>query len=257
MTKEIIMSNEKAGVNPLAKIPVGQLVAEHPERARVFEQYNIDYCCGGKMTLGEICVQKGLNVDEVLDQLAVEDAKEYLGGESDWTKTSLNELIEHIVCCYHQPLREELPRLGQLAEKVAKVHGGTHPEMVQLFNIFKTFRVQLELHMQKEEMILFPGILGIEAGGMSNGFGCGGGGIEHPIEMMMLEHDDAGEAIAKMRSLSNNYTPPDDACNTFRVLLHSLAKMELDMHQHVHKENNILFPRTLELAKPAMNPTCK
>src|SRR5262249_49565704 len=147
-------------------------------------------------------------------------------------------------------LREELPRLSQLAEKVARVHGENHPEMTELVDVFKPFREQLELHMQKEELILFPGIAGIEAGGAPRAFGCGGG-VEHPIEVMTQEHDDAGEALAKMRRLTNDYTPPADACNTFKVLLHSLANLELDMQQHVHKENNILFPRTLDLAQSA------
>jgi regulator of cell morphogenesis and NO signaling len=216
----------------------------------VFEQYGLDYCCGGKKTLQDACAQKGVSVDEVVEKLSAAGQKKLAGTEPDWAKTSLKEFIDHIIACYHRPLREELPRLTQLAEKVANVHGDNHPEMIELRDVFKPFREQLELHMQKEELILFPGIAGIEAGGSSRSFGCGGG-VEHPIEVMTQEHDDAGEALAKMRKLTNDFTPPADACNTFKVLLHSLAKLELEMHQHVHKENNILFPRTFKLAKPA------
>lgn len=228
---------------------VGQLVADRPERACILEQYNIDYCCGGKKTLEEACKQKGVSIAEVTEKLAAAE-QDLSEKEPDWKKTSLKQLIDHIVACYHQPLRDELPRISQLAEKVARVHGANHPEMVELFKVFTPFRQQLEMHMQKEEMILFPGIAGIEAGGSPRSFGCGGG-VDHPIEVMTQEHDDAGEALAKMRQLTNDYTPPADACNRFKVLLHSLAKLELDMHQHVHKENNILFPRASELAKAA------
>lgn len=239
----------------LAEVPIGQLVAEEPDRACVFEQFGLDYCCGGKMTLKEACAKKGVSIEEVLEKIYA--AGQYpSGAESDWTKTSLKELIDHIVTRYHRPLSEELPRLSQLIEKVARVHGSNHPEMIQLANVFKQFRAELELHMQKEELILFPGIAGIEAGGSEKSFGCGGG-VEHPIQVMTMEHDDAGEALAKMRRLTNNYTPPADACNTFKVLLHSLAKLELDTHQHVHKENNILFPRTIEITKSKVAPTCK
>ena len=235
--------------HPLAVKTIGQLVAEKADRACLFEQYGLDYCCGGGKTLQQACIKKGVNIDEIIEKLTALDAKANQSAqEPDWRKSSLKELVEHIITCYHQPLRAGFPRLSQLVEKVARVHGENHPEMVEIEQIFKTFREQLELHMQKEELILFPGICGIEAGGSPRAFGCGGG-IDHPIEVMTHEHDDAGEALSKMRRLSNDFTAPAAACNTFKVLLHELAKLELEMHEHVHKENNILFPRTLELAK--------
>ena len=239
---------QPTAISRFAEMSVGQLVAEHPELACVLEQFDIEYCCGGKMALYESCKQQGASLEKVLDALNLALHKEYPLTEQDWTKASLSELIEHIVSSYHEPLRKELPRLAGLAEKVAKVHGNNHPEMVNLFRVFKTFREQLELHMQKEELILFPGISSIEAGANPKSFGCGGG-IEHPIEMMSQEHDEAGEALATMRKLANDYVLPKDACDTFKILLHSLAKLELDMHQHVHKENNILFPRALASAQ--------
>jgi regulator of cell morphogenesis and NO signaling len=116
--------------------------------------------------------------------------------------------------------------------------------MVKVNEIFQTFKTQLELHMDKEEMVLFPGIVATEATGSAQIFGCGGG-IEHPIEVMNKEHDDAGGALCAMRILTNDYAPPADACTTYKVLLFSLAQLESQMHQHVHKENNILFPRAL------------
>jgi len=230
---------------------VGKLVAQRPLRACVLEQYGIDYCCGGKATLEDACRKKGLNVEEILEKLLAADRKDVRSSAAHWTTVSLKDLIDHIITTYHQPLRQELLRVAQLSEKVARVHGDNHPEMIEVLNIFNRFRAQLELHMQKEEMVLFPGIASMEATGTPQIFGCGGG-IEHPIAVMNQEHDDAGEALCAMRRLTHDYTPPDDACTSFKVLLFSLAQIESEMHQHVHKENNILFPRALELRNPAL-----
>lgn len=226
---------------------VGQLVAERPARAKVFESFGIDYCCGGKITLEDACLKKGVRVEEVLEKLLLADQKDEPNAQ-DWTKSKLKDLVEHIVTSYHDPLRQELPRVAQLADKVARVHGDNHPEMVKVSEIFNRFKTQLELHMQKEEMILFPGIVSMETTGSPQQFGCGGS-VEHPIEMMGQEHDEAGAALATMRQLTHDYAPPEDACGSFKVLLFSLAQIESEMHQHVHKENNILFPRALELSK--------
>jgi len=231
-------------------IPVGQLVAEHPLRACVLEQYGIDYCCGGKVTLEEACQKKGLEVNEVLDKLFAADQKQSKVNDLDWTKQSLKELIDHIVTTYHVPLRQELSRLAQLVEKVAQVHTARHPELTEVVNVFNHFREQLELHMQKEEIILFPAIAKMETTGEPSMFGCGGS-IEHPIDVMIREHEDAGQALCSMRQLTHDYVPPDDACNTYKALLCSLAQLESEMHQHVHKENNILFPRVLTLRTAA------
>lgn len=241
-------ANADGGLNKTT--PVGQLVAERPLRACILEQYKIDYCCGGKATLEEACLKKGVKVEEILEKLRAADQKNLQSNAPDWTTTSLKDLIDHIVTTYHQPLRQELSRIAQLAEKVARIHGDKHPEMVEVLNVYLRFKAQLELHMQKEEMVLFPGIVSMEATGSPQIFGCGGG-IEHPIEVMTHEHDDAGEALCAMRKLTNDFEAPDDACSSFKVLLYSLEQIESEMHQHVHKENNILFPRALELRKTA------
>ena len=229
---------------------VGDLVAKRPGRAVVFEKHGIDYCCGGQATLEDACKKKGLNIESVIAELSAEDRKDLHHIGSDWTTASLKELVEHIIATYHKPLRQELPRVAQLAEKVSRVHGDSHPEMVEVRNIFNRMRAQLELHMQKEEMVLFPGIIAMESTGSPQIFGCGGG-IEHPIEVMTNEHDQAGADLSAMRRLTHDYTAPPDACGSFKVLLHSLGQIESEMHQHVHKENHILFPRALELRKPA------
>lgn len=233
---------------------LGSIVTELPEFACIFEQYGLDYCCGGKKLLEQACNEKGISVNQLLAklneyQIEAEQNKQ-LEIEPDWTKTTLRALTEHLITRYHERLRIELPRLSELTKKVARVHRVNHPEMVEVSRIFHLFREQLEQHMQKEELILFPAITSIESG-RTTYFGCGGS-VDHPIEMMTKEHDDAGEALSMMSKLTNDYTPPEDACNTFKILLHSLAALELEMHQHVHKENNILFPRALKLAGAAV-----
>lgn len=224
---------------------VGQLVAERPSRARVFEELKIDYCCGGKLPLAEACQRKGLNAEEVLARLAASDAAngEKLG--TDWVRAPLGELVDHIVGTHHAYLREELPRLDRLTDRVAQVHGHEHPEVVKIRNVFLHMRPELENHMMKEEHILFPWVKAMEQG--DNVPFLPAASVASPIQCMVAEHDDAGAALEQFRELSGGYNPPDGACNTWRVLYAALEYLEADMHQHVHKENNILFPRALEL----------
>jgi regulator of cell morphogenesis and NO signaling len=230
---------------------VGQVVADKPLRARVMELHGIDYCCGGDITLEEACLKNGFDVQVILEELNEVDQGGPCG-DTDWSKMPLQSLIDHIVSVYHRPLREELPRIGVLAQKVARAHGESHPEMRRLADIFMEFREELLLHMQKEELILFPGIVRLERG-ISGQVGCGMG-IEHPIAVMMHEHESAGDALCAMRQLTDNYTPPPDACNSFKALLFALAQMDCQMREHVHKENNILFPRAQRLAPPTIHP---
>jgi regulator of cell morphogenesis and NO signaling len=219
---------------------VGQLVAERPARARVFESLGIDYCCGGKRLLSEVCSEKGLALEAVLRALTEQDTAPS-EDSTDWSKATLKELIEHIVSTYHVPLRQELPRLHQLANKVASVHGSRHPELKDVRDIFERFRAALESHMDKEEIVLFPMCVQLEQSKRAPIFHCGS--IGNPIRMMTFEHDAAGSELSAMRKLTGNYTPPADGCNSYRALLDGLAELEATMHEHVHKENNILFPR--------------
>jgi len=230
---------------------VGQLVAVKPSYARIFESYGIDYCCGGKRELAAVCQEKEINMSMLLQQLDESEEQGSPSIEPDWTKTSLKELIDHITTRYHLPLCKELARIEKMVIKVAAMHGDRHPEMNEVASIFSNFKSELELHMQKEEIILFPSIVRSESGNGAAVFGCGGG-IENPIKVMLEEHDSAGDALKAMRHLTANYTAPADACNTFHVLLDALKNLENEMHQHVHKENHILFPRALALA-PRVN----
>ena len=225
---------------------VGQLVAEQPARSRVFEKAGIDYCCGGKKPLGQACAEKGIDTDALVREIEALDAAAP-APEVDWTQESLAKLCDHVQHTHHDYLKESLPRLTWLTEKVANAHGDRDFRLAQLAAVFHAFRQELEAHMMKEEMVLFPLIRRMESAGTLAHSHCGS--VQNPIRVMLMEHDDAGEALAKMRALTDDFTPPQTACNTYRAMLNVLAELEADMHQHVHKENNILFPRAEDLER--------
>lgn len=226
----------------MARTTVGQLVVEKPSRARVFEGLGIDYCCGGKKPLELACAEKGLSIDGVLEKLRV--AEEPAAAERDWSQATLSELADHIEATHHAYLRTELPRLDYLTQRVLNAHGSRHPELAALRDVFLAFQDELASHMMKEEHILFPLCRQLEAADGPTSFHCGS--VANPIRVMVAEHDNAGAALARMRQLTGDYTAPEGACNTYRAMLASLEQLEADMHQHVHKENNILFPRAVE-----------
>lgn len=223
---------------------VGQLVAERPERARVFERFGIDYCCAGRKSLATACSERGLDLSFVHSQLEAADAAPRKTSEPDWTTEPLSRLVDHIQTVHHGFMNRELPRLAALVRKVAGVHGNAHAELILLQDVFTEFCREVAEHMAKEESALFPWIRALETGtrGPSNSVPLDG-----PVRQMMREHEDAGVALAKMRELTRGFVPPNNACGTYRVMLSGLADIEADMHTHVHKENNILFPRALAL----------
>jgi len=224
---------------------VGELVAERAGRARVFEQFGIDYCCGGKRPLGEVCQERGLDTGEVIAALHAADAGTATTEARDWVHATLSELIENIVGTHHAYLRRELPRLTELMAKTERAHGAEHGELAESGTVLGALRAELELHMLKEERLLFPAIRSLEAGSAER-TGLGGSG-QGPIRVMEQEHDSAGRALTTLRELTNDFTPPADACNTWRALLDGLCTLETDLHEHIHKENNVLFPRALRL----------
>lgn len=224
---------------------VGQLVAENPARARVFEKHRIDYCCAGKVPLSQACTKKGVDHDVIVQELAEVDAT-VPPAEKDWTVAPLGELADHIVSTHHAYLNMELPRLDAMSARVAEVHGDRAPETVEVYKVFVEFRRELEDHAMKEEQILFPWIKRME-GGADSASPFPMATVKSPIRCMEDEHEAAGAALEKFRELTNNYQPPMDACNTWRVLYASLETLEQDMHVHIHKENSILFPRAIEL----------
>lgn len=224
---------------------VGQLVAELPSRSRVFEEAGIDYCCGGKRPLTEACAAAGVVVDEIIAQL---EAVVPRNGEEDTLQFStmpLHELADHIVDTHHAYLRTELPRITGLVGKVVNAHLKKEPQLLKVQEVFEELAAELGTHMLKEERVLFPAIRRLE--GVGNGPEFALPSVRFPITAMEQEHDHAADCLQRLHEYSNDFEPPSWACNTFRALYDALRELELDLHQHIHKENNILFPRAMAL----------
>jgi len=211
---------------------VGQFVAEKPSVSRIFEKYGIDYCCGGRQSLAEACQAKGLEANEVLAEV-----RQALRGPADLDLQQLSpaQLVEHIVARYHGYLRETFPMLTHQVDRVAMVHGPNRPELLEVRRVYHAFMREMLSHMEKEETILFP-MIASQADTNA---------LRRMIGVMEAEHDEAGDALARMRSLTNNYAIPEGACGTYRAVLRGLAELEQDTHLHVHAENHVLFPRAL------------
>ena len=229
---------------------VRDLALELPQATRVFERLKIDYCCGGDKPLGEACATAGVEVDNVVRMLEEAGQAEVQGnGSLDFQKATLSELISHILDKHHVYTREEMARLEPLIVKVIAAHGENHPELRQIGEVFQTLCADLKPHMFKEEQILFPYILEMEKSALQNRpapfapFGT----VNNPIHMMMMEHDTVGDLLRELRALSSNYAVPPDGCISYQTLYQALEAFEGDLHQHIHLENNILFPRAVEL----------
>ena len=232
---------------------VGQIVAARPQLARVFEAMQIDYCCGGKRSLDAVCRERGIEVGMLVQRLTDAEATSPKPAGEDWQTATLAELCENIERRHHDFLRRELPRLDAIIAKVVNAHGATHPELAEVQRVFQELRAELEPHMMKEERILFPAIRYLEANGRAMQLPFGS--LANPIGVMVSDHDQAGDALARLRQLTGGYLPPTGACNTYRVMLEGLEALERDMHEHVHKENNILFPRAVEMEASLGNAT--
>ncbi len=213
-----------------AESRVGDIAATHPAATRVFSRYGIDYCCSGGRTLTESCDEKAIDADDVLAEIQSEsEANEQ---PDRWQDASAAELIEHIVLAYHEPLREELPRLEAMARKVARVHGRKRPGTLdELSRVATDLRGELERHMEEEERDVFPSIA------------RGGTGDAEGLESLEHDHAEAGVALERIRRLTDDYRLPSEACATWAGLWLGLEELERTMHEHIHLENNILFPR--------------
>lgn len=233
---------------------VGDFVRQKPTRARVFESLKIDYCCGGKVSLVRACEKRGIDLDDVLQSIKTNDEQADGGTLINVDSMGLTELADHIETTHHAYLREELPRLDIMTEKVARVHGDKDARLLKMRQAFIALKAELEPHMIKEETILFPIVRQLEASTERQELHCGS--VANPIRQMEHEHDQAGDALAILSESTDAYTPPEWACNTYRAMLDSLAKLETDMHQHIHKENNVLFPKAilLERLRVTQNP---
>lgn len=231
---------------------VRELALENPAATRVFEKLGIDYCCGGNKSLEEACRAANLNMDQVLDSLEmVEQSARAAQKDRNWQVESLVDLIVHIKNTHHKYTREEIARLGPLFEKVCSVHGKNHPELLQIRGIYQGLAQELTTHMMKEDMILFPYMVRMEEATIEKEpiAPAPFGSVQNPVSMMEHEHDSAGNALRAMRETSNGYSAPADACVSYQTLYKALAEFEADLHQHIHLENNILFPRAVAMEK--------
>lgn len=213
---------------------LGELVAERPARARIFERLGVDYCCHGRRTLREASTAAGLRPDEVAAEIdaVVDDA----GADID--RLEPVALVDHVLATHHAYLHEELPLLVALADKVRDVHGSRHPELARVAALVREIRDDLEPHLAKEEQVLFPAIRAWAGGQRAFPFGT----LPNPVRAMMLEHDRAGELLEELRAATSGYSPPADGCTSYRTLYARLEHLEADTHRHVHLENNVLFP---------------
>jgi regulator of cell morphogenesis and NO signaling len=227
---------------------VRDIALEQPTSIRVFEQYGIDYCCGGRKPLADACASSNLEVDAVLAALEAA-AQVPPPDEEDWAHSSLESLSRHIVVAHHAYVRSELPRLVVLAEKVVRRHGDTQAELPLIQATLAQLNEELSQHLTKEETVLFPYIAKLEHAskqGITKPQGCFGT-VANPIAMMTAEHDAAGALLAEFRQLSHQFTTPVGACPTYHAFYDGLKEFEQDLHQHIHLENNILFPRSIQL----------
>ncbi len=224
---------------------VAEVVTRCPSLSRLFEQEGIDYCCGGKKTLDVVCEKKGLDANEFVSRL--EELANCGLNENvvDADAMSLTELADHIEQTHHAYLRSEFPRLDKMTKRVASVHGEKNPALLEIRDTYSAMSEELLSHLAKEEQILFPMVRQIDASETAPQFHCGS--LANPIHQMELEHSEAGSALEKLRELTDDYTPPQWACNTYRAMFDALAELERDLHQHIHKENNILFPRAIKM----------
>lgn len=242
-------SKRKESMTLTATKTVRELAVEVPSATRVFEKLGIDYCCGGDRPLEEACASANVAVDDVLRALEQGSDASASVTTCDWNTTSLSELVDHIVNKHHTFVKSETPRLQALIAKVTGVHGQNHPELQQVQTAFSELADELAAHMLKEERILFPYVKQM-AGGADCGPSCFGS-VQNPIRVMMLEHDNAGEKLREMRRITSDYSIPADACTSYATLFRALVEFEQDLHQHIHLENNILFPRAVAMEQRA------
>ncbi len=226
-----------------SRMKLGEIVNQLPDASNVFKNYQIDFCCGGNRTLKEAAEEQGINLEQVLQQLneAYQTMLELENKQVDWQTIGYSFLIDHILQTHHSYLKTELPEISALVTKILRVHGTGHKELTQLHRQFHLLQMDLIQHLIKEEEELFPLIKKYEKGASKDLLVM----IQNKIEELEKEHLEAGTILKTMRVVTENYLIPDDACKTFRLTYQSLEYLETDLFEHIHLENNILFPRLL------------
>jgi len=238
-------------MNVTPQTTVAEIAGAMPRAIPVFQKHGIDFCCGGRRALSEVCSERGVGFDAIVDEIEVAGLRP-AGADTDWATEPLGALIDHILASYHAGLRQELPRLLALAEKVATVHGANHPDTLPaLRDTFRSLKDELDAHLEKEENVLFPYVreLGTAARGLRPAFSIPLGLASGAIGVMEREHAVAGLALKTIHRLTDGFRPPDDACGSFRALYAGLEIFEADLHTHIHLENNILFPRAMGMER--------
>ncbi len=227
---------------------LGQIATAFPASMRIFEAHGLDYCCGGQRELGEASAAAGVAPGKVLEEIQ-QLRSISLEAPKDWSKGSLTELVEYLVATHHVFTRTELARLAPLMDKVARVHGENHPELNAIRLFFIELSNDLGPHLMKEEQVLFPYMLDLDAGKTSAScFGT----VANPIRAMLGEHDLVGELLHRIRDLSRDFALPAEACGSYQSLFMGLADLEADLHQHIHLENNVLFPKAVALEEASV-----
>jgi regulator of cell morphogenesis and NO signaling len=232
---------------------VKDIALSNPAARQVFENASLDYCCGGGKSLHEACLHTDVPAEEILNRLR-ENSEDISPDEANWVSAPLSDLTRHIRERHHRYVREAIARVQPLLEKVGAKHGDNHPEITDIQRLFTEVGREMIMHMQKEEQILFPYIDAVERAANAHGsveppfFQT----VRNPIQAMMKEHDAAGELVKQIRKGSSDYTAPADACPSYQALYQALREFEADLHQHVHLENNILFPRAVEMEAAAV-----
>lgn len=232
------------------EMTIGEMVAKDYRAASVFGKHGIDFCCKGHRTLAEVCERKGFST-EVIEQELEEILRNPSDNSINFNSWPLDLLTSYIEKTHHRYVEQQIPVLLQFLEKLCKVHGGRHPELLEIYDLFRLSAGDLAQHMKKEELILFPFVNKMVLAEKNNtplnlpDFGS----VENPIEMMKHEHTTEGERFETIATLTDGFTPPEDACTTYRVAFQMLKEFEQDLHRHIHLENNILFPRAILMQK--------
>lgn len=234
-------------INLDLKQTVGSTIESYPTSLEVFEKFGIDYCCGGKKSLEEACLERGIEPEKLLSAIDKANAasNSTFQDSIDWTKASLRELIGYIIAKHHTYTLSEIERLGRLSEKVVSVYAEKQPSLYRVRELFLELSEELQPHLMKEENILFPYIRRLEEEAkLPIAFF---GSVTNPIQMMDSEHEKAGAILKELKHLTQDYTPPPDVCFTYKRFFDGLKEFEADLHRHINLESNILFPRAIRL----------
>ncbi len=248
---EVKISKLKLNEKPLT---IGELVTEDFRKAEIFSKFGLDFCCGGAKSLKEACEEKGIDEKEVETALTEVESQDK-NRQQDFNSWELDFLIDFILNIHHKYVRESVNMLSEVSEKVANVHGENHPEVIRIAALFEIIANELDMHMQKEENILFPYIRKLVVAKRENSVmePSPFGSVEAPISMMESEHVAVGGSMDEINHLSNGFIPPEDACSSYRALYKKLNEFEQDLHKHIHLENNILFPKAIQLEKELLS----